>query len=98
MFFAVYKTQFEMWRAFFIMFVYYTFVCPEDEGVIDYCPKEKYKTNLPLETKCATTPFTECKASSYRRTPLHPSSVESWGRCYEVIISSLELMFWQRLT
>lgn len=40
---VVYKTQYDMWRAFFIMFVYYAFVCPEDKGVIDYCPKEKYK-------------------------------------------------------
>lgn len=39
--FVVYKTQYGMWRAFFIVFVYYAVVCPEDKGVIDYCPKEK---------------------------------------------------------
>lgn len=87
-----------MWRAFFIMFVYYVFVCPEDKGVIDYCPKEKNVKDKPsFRDKMHHKLFTESKVSTYYRILLHPCSVESWGRCYEVIISSLELMFWQCL-
>lgn len=86
-----------MWRAFFIMYVYYAFVCPEHKGVIYYCPKEKNVKDKPsFRDKMRHKTVIECKASTYRRTLL--CSVESWGRCYEVIISSLELMFWQCLT
>lgn len=37
-------------ERFFIMFV---FVCSEDEGVIDYCPKEKYKRQTFLQRQNA---------------------------------------------